>query len=59
MKHIILSYSPFTVKFIAANGDWKIEKYNVVLTTAEIKAEYDYIVFTGVEENIPDLEYPQ
>ncbi len=57
MTHIILSYSPFTVKFIEGEN-WITKTYNVVLTTAEIKAEYDYIDFDP-EENIPDLEYPQ
>jgi hypothetical protein len=44
--HNVLSYSPFTVEFIClTTGRTAIERYAVVLTKKEIKAEYEYIVF--------------
>jgi hypothetical protein len=54
MRHVIISMNPFIVKFFNDNGSEKVVRYEVPLTNAEIKAEYDYIVF---DQDCPTFYY--
>ena len=46
VTHIILGYSPFKVRFIEPTTKATVDvTFAVVLTSAEIKAQYDYIEF--------------
>ena len=46
VTHIVVGYNPFRVRFIEKITKATTEvEYAVVLTSAEIKAEYDYVHF--------------